>query len=209
MLVQDIMQRSVVSVRPDTRLAEVARLLQSRGIRHLPVLDRDALVGIISDRDLKTAMGSAPAAPDAALDRLAGDIMTRKVMTTAPMFPVEEAARVMVTEKISALPVTEADRMVGLVTETDLLLLLVRAMGVLEPSSRLDVELPPAPRALGQVVQILEAEGAPISSIMTLKSPTTGFAEAVIRVTTINPGRAIRALEARSYRVRDWTRPGA
>jgi acetoin utilization protein AcuB len=209
MLVQDIMHRTVVTVGPGARLAEVARLLQSRGIRHLPVLDGEALVGIISDRDLKAAMGSAAAGLNAAFDRLAaGDIMTKTVITTAPMFPVEEAARVMVTEKISALPVTEGERMVGLITETDLLLLLVRAMGVLEPSSRLDVELPATPRALGRVVQTLESEGAPVSSIMTLKSPTTAFAEAVIRVTTINPGRAIGALEAQGYTVRDWTRSG-
>jgi len=206
MLVQDIMQRTVISVRPGTTVAEIAQLLQSRGIRHLPVLDQGALVGIISDRDLKACMGGGAAIPNTGLDRVAAaDIMTKRVITTAPMFPVEDAARVMVTEKISALPVTEADRMVGLITETDLLVLLVRAMGVLEPSSRLDVELSAASGALGQVVQIVETEGAPISSIVTLRSPATGFTEAVIRVTTIDPGPAIRALAARGYAVRDWT----
>jgi acetoin utilization protein AcuB len=54
---------------------------------------------------------------------------------------VDEAARLMATRKISALPVTEGDRLVGIVTETDVLQLFVRAMGVLEPSSRVDVIL--------------------------------------------------------------------
>jgi len=199
MLIQDIMQRGVVVVEPETRLAEAARLLQRRGIRHLPVLDQGALVGIISDRDLKGAIASG-----AHLERsTAGDVMTRNVLTTAPMFAVEEAARVMVTERISALPVTEAGRLVGIVTETDILLLFVRAMGVLEPSSRLDVVLPDAPRALSRVVQIVEATGAAISSIMTLRGPITAMTEAVIRVATINPGPAIKALEAQGYTVRD------
>jgi acetoin utilization protein AcuB len=203
MLVQDVMQRSVITVAPETRIREVTRLLQSRGIRHVPVLDRGALVGIISDRDLKGSLASLAAAGGGGDGLTAGDIMTRKVITTAPMFPVEEAARVMTVERISSLPVTEGDRLVGLVTETDLLLLLVRAMGVLEPSSRLDVELPGTAQALTHAVQAVEASGAPISSIVTLRSPRTGLTEAVIRVTTINPGPAIRALEAQGYVVRD------
>jgi acetoin utilization protein AcuB len=203
MLVQDVMQRSVITVAPGTRVREVTRLLQSRGIRHAPVLDGEALVGIISDRDLKGSLASLAAAGGAGDALTAGDIMTRKVITTGPMFPVEEAARVMTVERISSLPVTEGDRLIGLVTETDLLLLLVRAMGVLEPSSRLDVELPATAQALTRAVQAVEASGAPISSIMTLRSPRTGLTEAVIRVTTINPGPAIRALEAQGYVVRD------
>jgi len=203
MLVQDIMQRNVVSVPSSAPLGEVARLLRRRGIRHLPVVDGESLVGIISDRDLKGSMASVATGPAGGeIYRLtAGDIMTRKVLTTAPMFPVEEAARIMAMEKISALPVTEAERLVGLVTETDLLLLFVRAMGVLEPSTRLDVVLPASPRALSRVVQTVEAEGAAVSSIMTLKSPD-GLTEAVVRVATINPGPAVRALEAQGYTVR-------
>lgn len=209
MLVQDVMQRGVVVVSPETRLSEAMRLLQRRGIRHLPVLDQGKLVGIISDRDLKGAMLSAvmnrnDAEIWAALDRLTGaDVMMRAVVTIAPMFPVEEAARLMVTKKISALPVTEDGRLIGIVTETDVLELFVRAMGVTEPSSRLDVVLGDDPHALDRAVQAVETSGAAISSIMTLRSPVTGMREAVIRVTTIDPGPAIRALEARGYEVRD------
>jgi len=209
MLVQDVMQRGVVIVSPDSTLAEVTRLLQRRGIRHLPVLDKGRLVGIISDRDLKAAMLSATITTGGGgtagmLDRLtAADVMQRAVVTIAPMFPVEEAARLMVTRKISALPVTEAERLVGIVTETDVLELFVRAMGVTEPSSRLDVTLGDEPHALARAVQAVEAAGIAISSVMTLRSPVTGRREAVIRVTTINPGPAIKALEAQGYAVRD------
>ncbi len=214
MLVQDVMQRGVVVVTPETRLSEAVRLLQRRGFRHLPVLDQGKLVGIISDRDLKAAMLSAVMSRNdtetwAALDRLtAADVMMRAVVTIAPMFPVEEAARLMVTKKISALPVTEDGRLVGIVTETDVLDLFVRAMGVTEPSSRLDVALGDEAHALDRVVQAVEASGAVISSIMTLRSPVTGMREAVIRVTTIDPGPAIRALEARGYTVHDSWRAG-
>ena len=211
MLVQDIMQRGVVVVSPETTLTRLTELLQRRGIRHLPVVDQGNLVGIISDRDLKGAIASfaATASESGAhvlsrLDHLtARDIMTRAVITIAPMFPVEEAARVMVTKKISALPVTEGERLLGIVTDTDVLQLFIRAMGVTEPSSRIDVTLGEDAHALARVVQAVDGSGGAISSVMTLKSPVTGLTEAVIRLPTINPGPTIKALEAAGFAVRD------
>jgi acetoin utilization protein AcuB len=213
MLVHDIMQRGVVFVSPKDSLTDVMRLLKRRGIRHLPVLDEGSLVGIISDRDLKAAVASAAMsergpALDSLMARLtAADVMMRAVVTIAPMFPVEEAARLMVTKRISALPVTEEGRVLGIVTETDVLALFIRGMGVTEPSSRLDVTLGDEPHALSRVVQIVEGAGTVISGLMTFTSPVTGSKEAVIRVTTIDPGPAITALEAQGYTVRDsWRR---
>src|SRR5262245_20350344 len=126
MLVQDIMQRQVVAVTPETPLAGIVGSLHRRGIRHVPVTAGERLVGIISDRDLKSAIASvatgANTAPLSHLDRLtAADIMARSVVTIAPMFAVEEAARLMVTRKISALPVTENGHLVGIVTDSDVL----------------------------------------------------------------------------------------
>ena len=208
MLVQDIMQAQVITATSKTTLPELLRLLERRGFRHVPVVDGGALVGIISDRDVKGAMVSAATSAegrerDRLLGRLtAGEIMTRTVTTVAPMFAVEDAARLMVTQKISALPVTEGGRLVGIVTETDVLRLFVKAMGALEPSSRLDVLLGNESGALPDVIQTIERSGAPISSVMTLMGRGDAR-EAVIRVATINPGAAIKALEAKGYTVRD------
>lgn len=212
MLVKDIMQADVVTVTPETRLPQVLRLLQPRGFRHVPVTDHGALVGIISDRDLKQAMaslagsGGGGAALESARERLtAAEIMMRSVTTIGPMFPAEEAARLMVTQKISALPVTDGVRLVGIVTETDILQLFVRAMGVLEPSSRLDVILREPAAGLGEVVRVVEGTGTRISSVMTLQSPV-GEREVVLRIPTINPGPAVKALEAKGYVVRNADR---
>jgi acetoin utilization protein AcuB len=140
------------------------------------------------------------------LDELtAGQIMARAVVTIGPMFGVEEAARLMATRKISALPVTEEDRLVGIVTETDVLQLFVRAMGVLEPSSRLDVIVPDQASGVSEVVRVAEETGGRVSSVMTLAMPT-GEREVVLRLATINPGPAVKALEARGYVVRDGAR---
>jgi acetoin utilization protein AcuB len=214
-LVQDLMQRDVVTVTPETRLPQVLRVLQPRGFRHVPVVDHGTLVGIISDRDLKQALvslagsGAAGAVLEQARERLsAAEIMRRTVTTIAPMCAVEEAARLMTTEKISALPVTERGRLVGIVTETDVLGLFARAMGVLEPSSRVDVSLPDGAAGVGGVVRAVEESGARISSVMTLEAPDGGR-EIVLRIATINPGPAVKALEQRGYVVREAGRTGS
>jgi len=202
------MQRDVLAVTPETPLADLVGFLQRRGIRHLPVTDGGRLVGIISDRDLKSAIASfvrsESAAPPSRLDHLtAADIMARAVVTIAPMFAVEEAARLMVARKISALPVTEDGHLGGIVTDSDVLHLFVRALGVTEPTSRIDVDLGGDAEALDRVVHAVTRAGGVISSVMTMTSPVTGLREAMIRLATINPGPAIKALESEGFTVRD------
>lgn len=206
MFVQDLMKTKLITITPETTLPEAIRLTAQRGIRHLPVLEDGKLVGIVSDRDLKRAMASPATSLDVRelnylLDRLrVGEIMTRGVITIRPTSPVEEAARLMVQEKIGALPVTDGERVVGIVTETDVLELFVKAMGAGEPSSRLDIVLGDDPSALAKVVEAIERAGATISSIVTLPGRAK---EAVIRVATSNSGPAITRLEALGFTVRE------
>jgi acetoin utilization protein AcuB len=207
MIVQDIMQPHVTVISPKTPLREATRLLQRRNVRHLPVVDAGELVGIVSDRDLKGAMLSAATALEGAAlaarieELTAAQIMTQPVTTTGPMFPVEEAARLMVVGRISALPVTDHGHLVGIVTETDVLRLLVTVMGATEPSSRLDVVLTRDASALADVVTTVERAGTTISSIVTLSGPGDAK-QLTIRMTTIDPRPAVRALEAKGYTVR-------
>src|SRR5262245_9727452 len=208
MLVGDVMQRHVVTVGPKTRWPEAMWLVAQRAIRHLPVVAEGRLVGIVSDRDLKLAMIS-PGASRASheltylLDPLTVDeIMTRSVITVTPEWPVEEASRLMTRERISALPVLQEGGLVGIVSATDVVALFVRAMGAGEPSSRLDVVMGDERSKLAEIVQIIEATGITITSLITLRSPDN-LREAVVRVATIDPRAAVRALQAAGYAVRE------
>jgi acetoin utilization protein AcuB len=207
MLVRDIMQSHPVSATLETRLPDLVRALQRRGFRHLPVLHDGRLVGIVSDRDLKQAMTSASLATegrarDLLLDGLtAGQIMTRQVTTIGPSHGVEEAARLMATQRISALPVTEGDRLLGIVTETDVLALFVRALGVLEPSSRLDVVVTEPAASLAEIIGVVEATGTRITGVMSLEA--SGRRELVLRIATLDPEPALEALRAAGHTVRD------
>jgi acetoin utilization protein AcuB len=208
MFVQDVMQAKVVTVTPRTTLPEAIRLASHVGVRHLPVVEGGRLVGIVSDRDLKRAMASSATSLEVhelyyLLARVSmEEIMTRAVITVGPTAPVEEAARLMAQEKIGALPVTEGERLLGIVTETDVLRLFVGAMGAGEPSTRLDVALGERPSALGDVVRTIESAGATVSSIVTLPSPN-GARTAAVRVRTINAGPVVRALETAGFTARE------
>jgi acetoin utilization protein AcuB len=214
MLVRDIMQSHPVSATLETRLPDLVRVLQRRGFRHLPILHDGRLVGILSDRDIKRAMTSASLATegrarDLLLDGLtAAQIMTRRVTTIGPSHGVEEAARLMATERISALPVTDGDRLLGIVTETDILALFVRSLGVLEPSSRLDVVVAEASSSLAEVMSTVEGTGTRITGVMCLE--VSGRRELVLRIATLDPEPAVEALRAAGHTVRDPSpgRPG-
>ncbi len=211
MLASEIMRPDPITVSPDTTLPDAIRLMDRHRIRHLPVVEHGELVGIVSDRDLKRAMASPATSLEIhelryLLDRVRmRDIMSGGVVTIRPSTPVEEAARLMAQEKIGALPVTVDGTLVGIVTETDVLTLFVEAMGVGEPSSRLDVCLGDRPAALAEVARLLADSGVTISSIMTLRRQ--GSRQAVIRVATIDPRPAIRALARGGYAVREGERP--
>jgi acetoin utilization protein AcuB len=128
MSVRDRMSRRVTTVRPEARLSEAAQLMRQRKIRHLPVVDRAGrLVGIVTARDLRQAL-FAPAVEAETEDVLGlletlavGDVMTRSVLRVRPATSIQDAARLMHERKLGALPVVDGERLIGLLTETDVL----------------------------------------------------------------------------------------
>jgi acetoin utilization protein AcuB len=98
--------------------------LNRKGVRHLLVVQYGRLVGIISDRDVKSVLALSSGLEGLDHYRSADQIMTRDPITIAPTAPVEEAARLMLSARISALPVVQDTRLIGIVTETDLLRIL-------------------------------------------------------------------------------------
>jgi CBS domain-containing protein len=127
MLVREWMTTVLVTVRPDAPVAEAQHLMRHRHIRHLPVVEGERLAGIITDRDVRTTLPS-PATSLAAgelrylLDRLLVErVMTRSVITIGPDAPIADAVGLVLAHWIGALPVMENGRLVGIITETDLL----------------------------------------------------------------------------------------
>jgi acetoin utilization protein AcuB len=131
MKVSKLMSRKLITVSPDDSVERAIQLLRQRGVRHLLVLKDGRLVGIVSDRDFKRALDSANAKRKKLLN-LGGiffllepftisEIMTRDVVSIDPNATVQIATSLMVEMKFGALPVVKNDKLLGIITETDLL----------------------------------------------------------------------------------------
>jgi len=126
--VADYMTRSPATVHSDALVRGVVDMMRKRKIRHLPVVDREGnLVGIVTDRNLRQVVFD-PAIQDrlgdlaTALNTLTvRDVMTWGVVTVRPEAQIREAARIMRERKVGALPVVDGERVVGMLTETDVL----------------------------------------------------------------------------------------
>ncbi len=136
-LVGGWMRSNPLIVSPEDSLAEALALLSLHRIRHLPVLEGEELVGILAARDISQASLPGPAGrPTPETDALlkitrVGDVMARAVTTTTPEATIGEAAMLLVSHKIGALPVLREDeRLVGIITETDVLEALVEIIGI-------------------------------------------------------------------------------
>jgi acetoin utilization protein AcuB len=131
MKVSQLMSRKLITVSPDDTVETAVQLLRQRGVRHLLVLRNGELVGIVSDRDIKRALGPRRTSKRKTMN-LGGlyfllepiyvrDIMTRRVVSVPPSLSAQEAASAMVAQRFGALPVVRQGALVGIITETDLL----------------------------------------------------------------------------------------
>ncbi|WP_052343759.1 CBS domain-containing protein [Kallotenue papyrolyticum] len=127
LLVRDLMRHPVITATPRTTLPQLNQILHEHHIRRVPIVDGDRLVGIVTRGDIRNAFPSDATTLSVyelsyLLSRVtAAEIMRTAVITIAADAPVVEAARLMVHHKISGLPVMDGRRMVGMISESDIL----------------------------------------------------------------------------------------
>ncbi|HSO36710.1 MAG TPA: CBS domain-containing protein [Labilithrix sp.] len=124
MQVRTPMTRNVIVVPPALSVGDAWGILQRENIRHLPVVSHSKIVGMISDRDLLRVGDFLPTRELAFWEQSVGEVMSKTPIVCSPSATVAAAARLMTEKKIDALPVVSGQQLVGLVTSTDLLLLL-------------------------------------------------------------------------------------
>ena len=151
MKVGDVMTRDPITIDPEAPLGTAMAVMKKAGIRHLPVADEAGqLMGIITDRDLRSAAFAPVLTEHLSLraQRRAGlleksledlrvrDAMTWDVVTTHPEVSVGQAARILFFGRFGSLPVVDGTKLVGVLTERDML----RALSILMPDPPVDVE---------------------------------------------------------------------
>jgi acetoin utilization protein AcuB len=208
LLVKDAMTHEVVVLPPQTTAGEALALCRERRIRHLPVLEGGRLVGIVSDRDLRSATPALgdPARAEALGRIVVSEIMASDVTTARPEDPIEEAANAMREKKVGCLPVVEGDALVGIISSSDVMEALVYLMGAHEPGNRLEVVMPDRPGTLAGVAGIFGELGINIVSAVAgprrdLPDSSEPGRVAVFRVDTMDLREAVEILERAGYAV--------
>lgn len=172
MLVKDRMTPNPITILPSATHRQAAEVMREHHIHHLPVLDKGGnLVGIVVEQDLLAAQPSP--ATTLSIYEIHGllsklqvkQIMTRPVYTTPPDCPIEEAARVMLSEDIGCLPVVEDGKVVGIITDHDIFDVLVTLLGGGEEGARFTLQVANKPGVLAQVAQIVADAGGNIISV--------------------------------------------
>ena len=205
MRVKDRMRRSLVSVAQSDTLDHALMTLRRFNIRHLPVVKGDRVVGIVSDRDVKKATPSPFDYPTAEEFRAftsavtVKEIMTKEVITVSPLTPIEEAACLMNQKRIGALPVVQEGRLVGILTETDVLGVMTEMMGATQTASRVEIEIQTSPGVLTEVIRIVEEQQVEIASLVTLPAREGARRLLILRLRTINSDPVVKALTERGY----------
>jgi acetoin utilization protein AcuB len=132
------MSKRVYTTRPDSCLIDAFEMMRDNRIRHVPVLDGDKLVGIVSDRDVRSALPSRHALQrgsvslgDSLLGAKVAHVMSSMPITIGFHTSVREAAELMCRHKIGALPVVDAEKLIGIISAEDILWAIVD--GQVEP----------------------------------------------------------------------------
>ena len=165
MLVGERMSHPVITIPPDMPIVDVLNLMKREHIRRTPVIKNGKLVGIVSDKDLLNASPSPATSLSVwemnyLLSKITiKDVMTRKVLTVTEDMPIEQAARIMVDNKIGGLPVLRGDQVVGIITETDLFKVFMELMGAREMGVRVTALVHEERGQLARLTQAIASAG--------------------------------------------------
>lgn len=174
MLVRERMTNNPVTIREDTSLDEGLKIMRDNKVRRLPVMDKHGkLCGIVSEKDLLFASPS-PATSLSVWEIHSlvakikvSDLMTKDVITVCEDCPLEEAARVMVDNKIGGLPVMRGDQLVGIITETDLFKTFLELLGARAQGTRFTLLVPDKKGMLASLAQQVAELGGNIVALGT------------------------------------------
>ena len=203
-------QRNPVTISPDASFYEARNLIHEKGVRHLPVLDKNGhLVGIVTDRDVREASPSdATLLSVQELHYLLGKLkvsafMTpkEKVITINPDTLIEEAVQLMHDHKIGCLPVLEGEKLYGIFTETDALGHLIEIFGLKEKGTRISIALEDKPGSMLSALEIFKKHNVNIISLVTASFMVEGRRISAIRIRTEDYDHIIKDLEGAGYPV--------
>jgi len=203
------MKTYLITVSPDTSVLKARELMDQHKISHLPVTDgRAHLLGIVTDRDLKQAWASPASTLSVyeltyVLQKLTVEtIMTRDLVTATPDMTIERAARLIHDHKIGALPVVKDEKLVGIITSTDLMEVLLMALGMSDDSSRLSILARNRIGVLAEVGRVMQQAEINLRSVVTAPlQGTDDVWQMILRVNAAVQAKAVQVLRDAGFKV--------
>jgi len=203
-------QRNPVTISSEASFYEARNLIHEKGVRHLPVVDKNnMLVGIVTDGDIREAAPSdATLLSVQELNYLLGKLKVSsfmtpkdKLVTITPDTLIEEAVQLMHDNKIGCLPVLEQGKLYGIFTETDALDHLVDIFGFKQTGTRLTLALEDKPGTMLGILEVFKNHNINIISIVTPSFMVEGKRIAAIRIKTEDYKDVVKDLEKAGYDV--------
>ena len=211
MLIRDRMTRNPVLCAPDVSVTDAFDMMKKARIRRMPVVDKNGkLVGIVSDKDL-LRVSPSPATTLSAyeipylLSKVkVSDVMTKKVITVVEDTPVEDAARIMVDNKIGGLPVVnETNAVVGIITETDIFKTFLELLGARRSGVRITMYVKDVRGELARVGQAVADIGGNIIATVELPGSDSTNYEVLLKVIDVSKEAVVAALKPIVERIVD------
>lgn len=210
MLVKERMSHQVITIHPDLPMQDALNLMRKEKIRRLPVVNKQGrLIGIVSENDLLHASPSdATSLSVWELNYLlhkttVAQIMTKNVISISEDTPIEEAARIMADNKIGGLTVVREDKVVGIITETDLFKIFLEMLGARESGIRLAALVPDEAGELSQLTTAIFNAGGNILALGTFMGESSENREVTIKVSGINAHQLENAIRPYVDRILD------
>jgi acetoin utilization protein AcuB len=202
MIVKEVMTSHPVVIGPDMPVTSAQRLMKDDNIRHLPVVhEGKGMVGLVTRDALNRALPSELSSLtiwelNYQLSRIkVRDVMVRKVLTVTEDVTVEDAAQIMVENKIGSLPVMRDQALVGIVTDVDMLRALTNLMGWRQPGVRVTLQVPDETGRLAQVATAIAKAGGLLVGAGSYLAPEPLKANMVFKVRHVPLDDLVTVLE--------------
>ncbi len=207
MRIRDVMSTNVVAVDEKTSIHDAKKIMDAHKIRRLPVMKKDKLVGLVTEHMLLEASPSpATALSIHELHYLLAkmtvkDIMVKKPFTISPDMPPEEAMQLGQEMGYGGFPVVEGGRLVGVVTESDIVRLMTRVLGVSKRGKRITIKASNEFGNMQKIMNILDKNKTVLLSLMSLKEPEEEERLIVLRLDSENAEPIAKELRASGFDV--------
>ena len=207
MRIRDVMSTNVVTVDEKTLIGDARKIMEAHRIRRLPVMKKDKLVGLVTKHMLLEAAPSP--ATSLSIHELhyllaqmtVKDIMVKKPFTISPDMPAEEAMQLGQEKGYGGFLVAEDGRLVGVVTESDIVRIITRVLGVKEKGKRIDIKVSKEFGNFQKIMNILDEHKTVLLSMITLKEPEEEDWLTILRVKSEDAEPIAKELKTSGFNV--------